>query len=328
VINGWMLWVWGAALPAGVLGCLVLRRLRRTRREPAGLAAANTQLLTGLPRYGALVRRYRRLRALMGVAALLLLAGGIGLSVRPASSSRVESDKQNRDIELCLDVSHSMGSSDVAIAKSLVTLAGQLKGQRVGLTVFNIGGVVRFPLTDDSGYVRDQLEYALHALADTAGVRFAYTAGTDVDDQATDTWVGDGLMTCVQQFDRLSQRRARSIILATDNAAGEEETVTVPQAGAAAQRAGIHVYALMPMELVLDHDLAEMRAVTASTGGQVYPADAASSVAAAARQILEQEATRMKTPPVITHADRPLIPFVLALVGVAVLLLTAWEVER
>jgi Ca-activated chloride channel family protein len=327
VINGWMLWVWGVALPVGVLGYFVLRRLRRTRREPVGLAAANTQLLTGLPRYGALVRRYRRLRALMGVAALLLLAGGIGLSVRPASSSRVESDKQNRDIELCLDVSGSMGSSDVAIAKSLVTLAGQLKGQRVGLTVFNTGAAVKFPLTDDSRYVRDQLEYALHELTIDDPLFWAGTLG-DHPGGLSDTWVGDGLMTCVQQFDQLSQRRARSIILATDNEAGKDEIYTVPQAGAAAQRAGIHVYALMPLELVYSGDLTQMRAVTASTGGRVYPADAASSVTSAARQILEQEATRMKTPPVITHIDRPLIPFVLALVGVAVLLLTAWEVER
>jgi len=321
-----MLWIWGLALLAAAVGYVVLTRRRGTRRRPPGLAVANTRLLTRLPQYSMLLRRYRRLVGLMGIAALLLLASGIGMSVRPGSSSRVATDKQNRDIEFCLDVSGSMADSDVKIAKSLVALAGQLAGQRVGLTIFNQGAVVKFPLTDDASYVGAQLENLYHKLATSDS---AYAAGAIASYDPTGTWVGDGLMTCVQQFDQLSQRRARSIVIATDNATGKGETYTVPQAAAEAQRAGIRIYAFMPLDLVSDpHDLAQMRSVAASTGGGVYPTDASSSVTDAARQILKQEAARFKTPPVLTRTDRPLIPFAVALAAVAVLLLLAWRVER
>jgi hypothetical protein len=324
-----MLWVWAVGLLAGLIGYVVLARVRRTRRRPAGLAVANTALLTRLPRYAALMRRYRRFVALLGAAALLLLVSGVGLSVRPASSSRAESDRHNRDIELCLDVSGSMEESDVKIAQSLVALAGQLAGQRVGLTIFSDGAVVKFPLTDDASYVGAQLQNAYHKLAASDP---AYTAGAFVSYSAG-TFVGDGLMTCVHQFDQLGQRRARSIVIATDNATDKGETYTVPQAAATAQREGIRIYAFMPLENGLDlvhgeQDLAQMRSVTAATDGSVYPTDGPSSVSEAAQQILAQEASRLKTPPVLTRTDHPLIPFVAALSAVVLLLLAAWKVER
>lgn len=328
MIYGWMLWVWGMALLVGVTAYFLLRRLRRHRRKPSGLAVANTALLTRLPQYRRSLRRHRRLVGLMGVAALLLLASGIGMSVRPASSSQVESDRQNRDIEFCLDVSGSMKESDAKVTKALVALANQLRGQRVGLTIFSADAVVKFPLTDDASYVRAQLENAYHKLTAPDA---SYSAGTFVNSTFNaGTYVGDGLMTCVRQFDQLSQHRARSIVIATDNATDKAETYTVPQAAAEALRKKIRIYAFMPLESgVIDpQDLTQMRSVTASTGGDVYSSDTSSSVTAATQHILKQEATRLKTPPVLTRIDRPLIPFVVALIAVAALFLAVWRVEQ
>src|SRR5262249_48878126 len=131
------------------------------------------------------------------------------------------------------------------ITQALLALADQLKGQRVGLTVFASNADVKFPLTDDTSYVRAQLETAYRKLA-TLPADHAYVAGAFADFEVnTGTWVGDGLMTCVQQFDRLSQRRARSIVIATDNAADSHETYTVPQAASVARSNDIRIYAFM-----------------------------------------------------------------------------------
>lgn len=329
---------WWLIPPAVVIAALALWRALRSdpqanvRRRPV----AHVDRLTALPEYQAALRRHRRWLAVAALAAGTLLVSAVAAAARPVELTTITPEQRNRDIMLCLDTSGSMSSADSAVVDVFATLAKEFDGERIGLTVFDSSAVQVFPLTDDYGYVQEQLTLARDAFDGNPGSA-GFLDGTW--NGRGSSLIGDGLAACVDGFPAAGgtdgsgtdTRRSRSIILATDNYLSGDPIFTLEQAGTLAQERGVRVYALNPGDFDYGpgpgQPGAMLRAAAESTGGAYYPLDSPDAVADIVRGVQETEATAMKGAPRAVVTDRPDLPLAVALLSGLVLAGASWRLR-
>lgn len=253
---------------------------------PTGLHAANTDRLRASARYRQLASRALRWSLVSLVSTLLVAVGSFLLVGRLADATTTKEAQHNRDIMLCLDVSGSMQEVDADMLRAFKEIIGHMRGERIGLTMWNNSSVLVFPLTDDYTYVTEQIDATIKALDDSD---YKYFEGTSVGDGAS--LIGDGLASCIQRFDRLQEPRSRSIILATDNQLNGEPVYRLPQAIDLALRHRITVHGVADWE---SQSIREMRGELARTQGQMYLLDKPGDGAAIVNAIEATEARRLE----------------------------------
>ncbi|RAX44393.1 hypothetical protein DQ354_15655 [Arthrobacter sp. AQ5-06] len=335
-----------ALVIAAVAGWRAFRpdRQANARRRPV----ANADRLTALPEYQAALRRHRRWLAIAALAAITLMVSSVAAAARPVELTTIAPEQRNRDIMLCLDTSGSMNSADAAVVQVFAELAKKFDGERIGLTVFDSSAVQVFPLTDDYGYVQEQLTLAKDAFDGNPGSA-GFLDGTW--NGRGSSLIGDGLASCVNGFpdtgaaDARSvetgspdtdspdsgQPRSRSIVLATDNYLSGDPTFTLEQAAALAKEREVPVYALNPGDFDYGpgpgQPGARLRTAAEASGGAYYRLDSPEAVADIVRSVQETEATAMKGAPQAVVSDRPELPLTLALLSGLVLAGASWRLR-
>src|SRR5690625_6461369 len=83
--------------------------------------------------------------------------------------------------------------------------------------------------------------------------------------------IGDGLVNCVEAFDRKDEERSRSVIFATDNELAGDPLFTLDEAAQHAIDREVRVYALAPSRYFFPAYLEELEAAVDSTGGDFHP---------------------------------------------------------
>ncbi len=309
-------WWWlAAALLAGSVGALTWwwRRDRTTGEGADPAYVAHTSLLGRSPRYAALVRReyVRTWVAVVGIAGVLL--GTLLLTGRLARVTPTDSTSSNRDVILCLDASSSMWESDAKVVSAYSTLVGDLRGDRVGMVIWSGAAVTVFPLSDDYGYVHDELARASHAFA----VRnLDYLAGIQPDSRDASSQIGDGLVSCLDRFDDPGGPRSRVVVLASDNDIRGRPIFTLQEAATRATARGVVVECIAPPTARPD-ELEAFRVACANTRGSLAVLSDDSAAAALADQIGRMPRTRLERPPERIVADRPAVGGLLAAAGLA-----------
>ncbi len=278
---------------------------RQRRREPATIPVANTEGLRALPEYRGAVRRHRW--QLLGGAALLavLLAAAVLGAARPTQTTTLVSQEVNRDIVLCLDVSGSMIDVDSQVVSTFTSLAQGFKGERISLVIFNSSAVPVFPLTDDYTFVAEQLNQAQLALT-RLDPRDPFFAGTLNGDGSS--LIGDGLATCVSSFDHPELKRARSVILASDNETLGKSLFTLPEAGQLATTHQIQIYGINPSDNPSSTSATEMQSVSESTGGAYFALNDIGGVQHVLEAVTSREASRIPSSPRTVVHDNPALP--------------------
>ena len=245
------------------------------------------------------------------LAGVVALAAALG-SARPMRSVSLVSERDNRDIVLCLDVSGSMIDVDAEVVSTFTQLVAGFRGERISLVIFNSSAVPVFPLTDDYDFVVDQLKRAQRALG-LLDPKDPFFAGTL--NGFGSSLIGDGLATCVRSFDHPELQRARSVILASDNEAAGKSLFTLPEGGGLAKSAGIQVYGINPTDNTSSSTAAEMRTVTESTGGLYFSLSDVSAVRRTLEAVSSREASRIPASPRTVVHDNPGVPIALAGLG-------------
>lgn len=322
LINAWIVPVWAVVVVLGA--AILLRRRRRTRNrsEETRLPLANTTRLSSSPRFVALMRRYRLLLGITLACVVMLTLSAVALSARVASTATEIPDRLNRDIMLCLDVSGSMTATDAELLGIFAELAGDLDGERIGLTYFGGAAVTVFPLTDDYPFIAELLDE--HATRMVEG-DLAVAAGTYAD--AGSSLIGDGLASCVTRFDRLDSDRSRSIVLATDNLVSGGQIVTLDEAGRLAEENDVHVYGINPNDFG-GAESDSFREMVERTGGTYHVSDDPSGVDRIVASITAEEAERLEGAPELVVIDRPGVPVALATIAVVALIGIGWRLDR
>lgn len=295
-------WLGGVALAVGIAtAVLVVRRSRRQHRRSWGddLAVANVDHAVAAGPFRKALRRYRSLAG--AELAMLSITGlaGVVLMMRPLTEQSRERSSLSRDVMLCLDVSGSMKELDESLLRRFVDISSGLPGDRIGLTIWNGAAITVFPLTDDGEYVTAMLEFAVDQL--NRGAR-SFVLGTE---EGGSSLIGDGLASCIMRFDRPDEERARSIVLATDNALAGDPIVSLDEAATLAAERGIRVYGIAVDGHITDYDAEELEAATAVTGGAYLTTADDEVVDTVVRRIGELEATKLDQPPEVVRDDRP-----------------------
>ncbi len=313
----WLIPVWLVIAASA----LALWPLLRVTPPADAVALARTSRLEQLPRYNLLAKRHRRL---MRAATTLLFIGGAlaaTAAARPAASTTVPQEQSSRDIVLCLDISPSMDEPVKAALQAFDQVIAGLSGDRVGLTVFNSVGLSVFPLANDYPTLREQI-------ADVLANPDDYESAVLGPPGKASSAIGEGIATCINQFNRLEEKRSRSLILATDNESGAS-SVTVAQAGVIAKKRAIRVHTLDPASPThVGPESQGLVDLSATTGGDHFFLDDPKAAARAVASIERQERTALQLPPIRHLADRPAPVAVLALVFVAAGYLVLWRVRE
>lgn len=317
--------VWLAVIAVGLR--VFLRRRPQRPVGPDAIRVANSRRWKSLPRYRTLATAWLR-RALIQLVGLGLIAtGGILLTTRLATASQLPAREHNRDIVLCLDVSGSMTSVDQAIMQTFVEIAGQLRGERIGLVIWDSSAVSIFPLTSDYAYVQAQLTEGISALAN-----YANPWDEGVNEGSGSSLIGDGLASCAQRFDRLPTdpddpvERSRTIILATDNSLAGDPIYTLAQAADQVVKNKIRVYALSPSGY--GDDFTELSAQAQRTGGRAYDLSTGAPTEQVVRMINTTEAQELAGSARLVVHDEPLPAEVLIIVGLALIIGAGWRTPR
>ena len=241
--------------------------------------------------------------------------GSILLGARPTEPVIVQPDRNGRDIMLCLDVSASMDPWNRQVVDSFRQLLDGLNGERIGLTIFSGLAVTVFPLTDDYQYVDTKLDEAEAAFT---GDSFDYFVGAEaLALRASQS--GDGLMSCLQRMTVNRDKRARAVVLATDNDPVGRGIFVLPEAAESAARGGVVVYGIGTPDMKPKQS-EEFAAAAASTGGAMTVVQDGEGVDDLVRAIQKLERDRLRPVPTGVVVDDPATPFAIAVAGMVVLL--------
>ncbi len=316
-------WPWAPVVVAVVVIGLLLWWARRPRAPRSGdaLLVAHTASLLALPRYRALVRRRRVAGALLVLASLVVVTGVALVLARPQTIESQARESRQRDLLLCLDASASMDRDNVRVIRELRRIVGSLAGDRVGMVMWSGAAVLVFPLTDDYDFVDSELERAEQAFTGRAK---GFFEGVDAPAKGA-SLIGDGIVSCVNRFDRAASDRTRAVIVSSDNFPRGKPVYELAQAADYAASRQVLVYGMGAAALAQPQH-AEARqgfadAVTATGGTFAIVDDAASE--RIAERIDDLEKARATEPPRRVSYDEPGAGLVTAGVGLALLVL-AW----
>lgn len=319
-------WPWlMVALAAGVIVLLAIGWRAWSRRAPADATyVAHAARLSALPRFQSLVRRRTALGAALSLAALVACSGAILLAGRYQETQTKSQDEASRDIMLCLDSSGSMAAIDAEVVAQFQEIVKELQGERIGLTIWSGTAITVFPLTDDYEFALEQLRAAKTAFDTSTGYGDAYlqfVEGTVVNEDVA-SQMGDGLVSCVQRFDRDDEDRSRAIVLASDNEPFGRGVYTVPEAADYAAEHHVVVHGIAaPTISARGYAATEFEQQVIRTGGTYSLLGADGSVSTVVEAINELEAKKIEKPPVVQTLDRPQVGTAVTAVGVGLLAL-------
>jgi Ca-activated chloride channel family protein len=333
LVFAWMPLVLGALVVATIVVLVVLRK--RAARDDGGIVpAAHTERMLRLPEYRSAYRR--ALVKLAGMFVLVLVALGAFsiVAARPITTDVADTDRVNRDIVLCLDVSGSMVAADAQIVGRFVELVEQFHGERIALVVWDSSAAQVFPLNDDYQYVEEKLaSIADEVSTDVGDVGDVFGgdpdgdpplyAGTELGNGSS--LIGDGLASCVLRFDHPELERSRTIILATDNQLAGGPIVTLEEATSFALERDVRVYGIAPGAAGGGFELDELRAQTQRTGGDLFGVDDAGAGENIVDEVLDDQASTLEGVPELVVIDHPGWPFRIGVIALWGIVFLAWR---
>ena len=328
-----MYWWLPLLVLVAVNGVVLWHRKQESSQSASPQTIANTQRLRRLPAYQRALRRAVRMRVL---AVLCLVIAGVGATLAASRWVYTEVNQPqsfNRDIVLCLDVSGSMIEYDAEVIDRYLEMLPGFNGERMSLVVWNSSAVPIFPLTDDYAFVEEQLKQARDAMLD----RDVYSFAAGTLNKSGASLVGDGLTSCLLQFDAVKERKAtptatdqaenvrsQSVILATDNVVNGSPTVSFEEAVDLAAEYDIKVYGL-DANTFDDAFQQEYEGLMGRHSFGYFRLTDDESVDAIVDSITSEQASVWRGSPQVTVVDTPTIWLLIALGGVAGLLFVQWR---
>ncbi|MCT1550005.1 vWA domain-containing protein [Brevibacterium casei] len=318
---------WWLALALLVLAALAVVVFRRPRRTVSSLPVAHSARMTSLPGFRRAMRRKMTLTAaFLGVIALTGLGALAGVA-RPAWIETVNPEKKLRDVMLCLDVSGSMLGYDADLLAAYQELVERFDGERIGMTVFNATAVSAFPLTDDYDMVQNYLEDAEQGFRTWGSEGTDYSWSTSPPNIGGSSLIGDGLVSCIDNFDRKDEDRSRSIVFATDNMLAGEPLFELNEAADIAVEANVRIYSLSPPSILATTQTQELRSVSDRTGGKQFDMGSATTIDRIVSEIQSQEAQNTPGRSYTIVHDMPAAPLLIAAFGLIGVFVLAWRVR-
>lgn len=284
---------------------------------------ANTELLLEDNYYKKQMTKYYIMRVMLVLSVALMIIFTAVLLARPYYMKRINEQKHNRDIILCMDISSSVNDLNLKIVKELEDTVRNLAGERVGIVIFNTTPVVLSPLTDDYEYTIKQLETIKDGIKTQENKSSMVNArrwlyyneylygGTLVGNEIRgSSLIGDGLLGGLFAFSDKDAERTKVIIFTTDNDANGEGFVTLPEAADYCKRNNVTVYGI-GTKLMYTADRDEMKSAVEATGGKFFMEGKASQFHQIVEEIENKSANLTEGRTIIKLVESPEKFFVL-----------------
>ena len=318
---------WWLALILLVIAGVVVALLSRPRSLKGSVPVAYTRRITSLP--GFVARKRRILIGGLAIVAVTVLGGASALAgiSRPITTETINPQQKQRDVMLCLDASGSMSMYNAKILDTYADLIKSFKGERIGMTVFNSAAVSVFPLTTDYEMATEFIEDAQTGF-ESHGVRginfFDGTVDRSIDGSSL---IGDGLASCLNNFDRDDEERSRSVIFATDNQLAGEPIYKLMEAAELAKKHKIRVYALAPKGFFSGSKLDELKQAAETTDGEMFTMGSGGGARGVIQKVQQEEAALTPGDAVTLTHDHPAIPLSITGILLLIILGRAWGVK-
>lgn len=255
------------------------------------------------------------------------------LLCRVATVKVVNKDAYNRDIFLCMDVSGSVNQLNEQVVDNLVSTVNSLQGERFGISIFNTTSVTLVPLTTDYSYVVDSLEKVKKSINNNYGngEYFYYSGylsqgtleGSEVNGSSL---IGDGLASCVFDFNNLEQERTRIIIFTTDNELAGYPIVELIDAAKIAKKYKIKVYGIATQN-ISSKSRNEFKKAVEITGGKLYE-NSTDSVSSIIKDIEKTAKSLDKENIETKKIDIPDLPFICLIISLAITIFISKKVVK
>lgn len=313
-----------------------------------GKKVANTNFIKDTPYYKQRMRKYKLLSTAICVLSGLSIIITSVLIARPVTKDTIEDEKYNRDIIIGLDVSLSEAEVDLELVKKFRTIIPDIKGDRIGVVVFNTAPVVFCPLTEDYDYVDKSLEkiqtymqkvidnnnrvpiplYGEATDEDYDCYNFFYGGAIANNEERGSSLIGDGLAGTLYSFPDLktNKERTRIILFATDNALSGEEAISLDDACKLCKQNNINLYAYCPttdMNIYATKDLIEAykKSVLQTANGKFYLGDLDNMSSQMVREIKETKTTLLNENKKTYIMDHPSAFFIVVAVTIIVMII-------
>lgn len=263
---------------------VILSLMKFKRKEDVyknGTKIANTRYAENIPLFKEIMKKYIIIVTAIKAVSIISIIAALVMISRPAKVEVSKSSKYNRDIFLCMDTSTSVDELNLKLVDNFRDTVKKLKGERIGITIFNTSSVVLVPLTDDYNYVLntlDELEKAIKysmnpgSVTDLDEASYLNTyirSGTIVGNEVRgSSLIGDGLASCTYNFPNIKEDkdRTRIIILSTDNDLAGSPIVTLEEAADICKSENITVFGIAPT-LGDEGKKSKMKEAVENTGG-------------------------------------------------------------
>lgn len=137
---------------------LVFAHLKKKEKYTNGKKVANTKYIKETEYYKAKLRKYKIISNIIKSISVACIIITSILIARPVTIQTKSEDKFNRDIFITLDVSSSVSEANLEVVKKFKKIIPSIKGDRIGIVIFNTAPVVYCPLTEDYEYVEECLD--------------------------------------------------------------------------------------------------------------------------------------------------------------------------
>lgn len=147
--------------PIAIIICLILalvicfKNFNKGKKYTKGKKVANTKYIKETEYYKAKIKRYKILSNLIKVLSVICIICVSILIARPVTIQNKSEEKYNRDILISLDISTSQDKVNIELIEKFKKIIPNIKGDRIGIVIYNTAPIVYCPLTEDYDYINE-----------------------------------------------------------------------------------------------------------------------------------------------------------------------------
>lgn len=336
--------------PIAIIICLILSIVilfvgtKQKEKFTKGKKVANTGFIKQSEYYKSKVRKHKIYITIISIASIMCIFTSSILIARPISKQTTSETKLNRDIIIGLDVSLSECEVNLELVKKFRSIVPSIKGDRIGIVLFNTAPIVYCPLTEDYDYIDECLEeiekqmkivienggnvpYSLDE--EGANTRSFWFGGVVANSREKgSSLIGDGLAGTVSSFPDLKEDKSRTriVVFATDNDLSGTESITLDEACKYCKQHKINLYAYCPSVEMNKYTSREKiaaykKSVEGTAGGKFYVGDLEKMSTNIVNEIKETKVSKYKTSVKTIIIDHPQVLCILLTILTVILIL-------
>ncbi len=308
---------------------------KKNIKYTTGSKIANTFYLKKTNYYKKKIRQYKVIKYISTFLFISAFITSILLISRITKETTYNSELYNRDIFLCMDVSSSVDELNIELVDSLKNMVRNLHQERFGISIFNTSSVTLVPLTDDYEYVINTLNEIKNSIRinnseyekyddNLYAKSYIYSGTIEGNKQRGASLIGDGLASCIYNFNNTNKDRTKIIIFSTDNNLSGTPLLSLEDAINLGKNKGIKIFGIASKNIEYENKK-EFQNLLFKNNEKYY--DHSESTTNSIINDIEKTSKSQLKINKTRNIDTPEIPFIILLISIIGLIYISKKVE-